>query len=90
MPRSRKTFSSRKNSSFVESSPGTSSTRGGRSPSAAGLRRLPTTRPPSSGTSTRSASGSRYSWVIAIAATARSAAARLRSGSTTQTNFAKW
>jgi hypothetical protein len=38
----------------------------------------------------RSDSGSRYSWVFAIAATALSAAARLRSGSTIQTNLAKW
>ena len=37
----------------------------------------------------RSASGSRYSCVFAMAATAWSAAARLRSGSTIQTNFAK-
>jgi hypothetical protein len=88
MPRSRKTFSNLKNSSFVESSPGTRSTSGGRS-SPGGRRRFPTTRPPSSGTSIRSAPGSRCSWAFFIAATALSAAARLRSGSTTQTNFAK-
>ncbi len=89
MPRSRNTFSSSRNSSFVESRPGISTTSGGRS-SPAGRRRFATTRPPSSGASMRSAPVSSSSCAFASAATARSAASRRRPASTIQTNFAKW
>src|SRR3954447_7402961 len=89
MPRARKTSSQWKNSSFVESRPGISTTSGGLS-TARGRRRLPTTRPPSSGASTRSAVGSSISCAAYSAAIACCVVARLRSASTTQTNLAKW
>src|SRR5919204_2504425 len=88
-PRRRKTFSHSKNSSFVESRPGSSTASGGDS-APSGRRRLPTIVVPSNGISIRSAIGSRSLCTSRSAATALSAAPRYCSRSTIQTNFAKW
>ena len=73
----------------VESRPAISTISGGCS-TPWGRRRLPAMWAPSNGTSIRSAVGSSSSCAAASAAIACSVAARLRSASSTQTNFAKW
>ena len=55
----------------------------------AGRRRLPASTPPSSPASIRSALGSRNAWALAIAAIARSVAARCAAASSTHTNLPK-